>query len=914
MKRLLVAAFVMSAALSGYAQEDPDAKKTGSALLGEGHRLETEKPVDLNKAIAKYKKAVDKGPKEVSAQALVRIGYCNEKLEPENVEEALNNYKRVAAEFADVEVWGTRAQEKVALNGVDVFLKRLAAQLRPWRDNRAISPQDENLLKIQQATWEKIQAKDKAAVDGLIWGLTQDDEVVREFSAEKLAEVIDAEGIPKLIAALNHDKPAARAGVSTALQKIYKKFNDGAELDRQASNLTRDSDVSSGSATPRALDSIAKIKPVIEALKKKAAEIRHNIPESLNTPEIQGALEKIIGDENAHPLARMEGAKAAAWIGPVSGGLTEAILKGMQARNRNVRQASCRAAGAVDTSKSDDKHKLVDHLIKVIKYEPSRPAGDENKPPSGNDSDHPDWQNDEVVRQAAAEALEQVALVKSLPALIEALGDNDARVRHSAHRALREITGKDFGYEPDKPLKERQEKQEEWKKWWTDTEGIVVLVERFWYFQSQWKEFTAAKLFDKAFFLKEVESRMWASVDPKADMERANRVVENFQRLKDVFVQDAVDIGPGAVDKLLKFIGGETELEDRERKTPKPNSPTRSFVAESCARIVAQHNVTDAVEKIRNAVTSGDSAAKKAGGALSLGFLPRDKTGGSERQALVQGLGDGDALVREACAIALAKIGEEGNADDLKKTAQDSDEKVQIASLRAISQIKPKNEDVVKVLGEMVADEPDPTLGVPSKKSAIPFVRENAVDALGNIGLPSAIPHLLRSRRDTMRNVREAAQAAVRKVYEGNKDATREEALKVFRDEKRKVDDRRGAALSLGDMNDPAIAKSLALRLRDENPPRLLRDQDPEVRIHICQALGALKAKTATVVGNLLSAMADEDEREPVRNEAYKALKAVSEQDLENGKFNASDPKDKRDGAIRAWQEWFRNAGLKDEA
>lgn len=918
MKRTLLSAMVLAAVLPASAQEDPDLKKSGSALYGEGFRLQTERPIDLNKAIAKYKKAVDKGPKEVSAAALVRMGECYEKLEPENVEEALNSYKRVVSDFGDVADWGQRAKEKVAWNGVDVFLRKMGAQLRAWRDNRAISPV--GLEEIKKATWEKIQPRDKEAVDGLLWGLQQPDQVVRDFAADKLAEVVDADGIAKIVARLADERAIVRTGASTALQKIYKKFNDAADLDRQASNLIRDTEIAVPHVTPKSQDSIARVKPLIEALKKKAAEIRHNIPETLSTPEIQSALEKIISDEkvladeNAAAEARMEAAKAASWIGLISGGLTDAILKGMEAKNRNVRHACARAAGAVDTSKSADKHKLVDHLIKIIMYEPSKPHGDDNKPPSGNDADHPDWANDEVVRQAAAEALEHVALVKSLPALIEALGDNDARVRHSAHRALREITGKDFGYEPDKPLKERQEAQDQWKQWWTQTEGIVVLVERFWYFQSQWKEFTAVKLFDKAFFLKEVESREWASNDPKADMDRATRVVDAFQRLKDVFVQDAVDIGPSAIEKLLVFIGGETELEDRERKAPKANAPTRYFVAEACAKIVVDKNATDAVEKIRNLVTSGDSPAKKAGAALALGFLGKDKAGGSERQALVQGLGDGDPLVREACAIALAKVGEEGNAQDLTKTAQDSDVNVQIASLRAISSIKPKNEDAVKVLGEMVGHEPDPTSGVSPKKSPLPFVRENATDALGNIGLPMAMEFLLRARRDTMRNVREAARLAVQKVYEGNKDAARDEALKVFRDEKRKTDDRRGAALCLGDMGDPGLAKQLALRLRDENPPRFLRDQDPDVRIAICRALSSLKVKTAPVVRSILDAMKDEDEREPVRDAAFEALKILAEQVPPNGDFKASDPKEKREGAVKAWEDWFKGAGLKDEA
>jgi HEAT repeat protein len=929
MKRMLFLGVLALVCQPAYGQEDPDRRKTATALYLDGLRCETEKPVDLQKAIAKYKKAVDKAAeeagkeqneekkkkiREAAAAALVHVGFCNEKLEPENVAEAQTAYGRVASDFGDVEPWAAMAKEKTSLKGVDVYLQRLHAALRPWRDTAARSAADPLYTEKEKAAWEKIQPLQKDAVAGLVWGLGHEDEVIRNFAAEKLAEIVDGPGIEAVIARLNDPNPNMKAGASAAFQKIFRRYNEAADLDRSASDMRAATDIRLDLGTDRAKASMEKLKPRADALQKAAADIRKGIPDKVDTEKIQGELAKLISDENVDPQVRLEAAGALGWIGRVQGGLAEALLKGMDSRNLNVRQACCRAAGAVDITVSADKHKLADKLIAIVVYEPAKPADDANKPPSG---EHPDWANDGVVRQAAAEALEQIALVKSIPALIDALDDNEARVRASAIRALRVITGKDSikpedpSYEPDKPLKERKDAQAPWQQWWTDTGGVAVLVERFWSFQSQWKEFSAVKLFDPPLFIKEIESRQWVAPDPKSEMDRAQLVLKAFQAKKDVFVQDAVDLGPGAVDRLLKHIGGECD-----RGQGKPNAATRCYVAEAVARIIEKHGVTDAVGKVRDLVGGGDSGPKKAGAAMCLGFLPKDKVGAAERDALSKGLGASEVEVKEASGNALARVGEAGQAGDLTKAAQDTDANVQIAALRALSNIHPDNPDTIKALGEMIADESD-TPGGQSKKVVNAVVREYAVDALGNIGNPAAMSSLLRSRRDTMRNVRIATTAAVQKCYK----AKAEECVKildeVLKNEKNKTDDRIGAALCLGDSGDAGLGKKLVLRLTDENPPLVLKDQDPAVRIAICQALGTLKAKRLTVVERLIQAVTDESEREAVRDAAYEALKATVQTELPDASvFKASDPKDKREPAMKWWLEWFgtEKGKLKDEA
>ena len=924
MTRMLVFALMASIVSPVLAQEESerDRKKNAAALFGEGLRAETEKPINLLLAISKYalavKHAKDEKNNDVAAAALVHTGWCNEKLDPANIAGAKAAYEEVASSFADTKPWGEIAKEKASYKGVDVHLKVLHAQLDKWRVTPDRSPLALNDAK--KAVADQILAMKNEAVAGLIWGLGHSDEVVRDFSADCIAQITDEAGITAVIAKLNDQNPLTRAGAAAALQKIYLKFNDSADLIRRAQELERDLATVTLQAKDHPLGEKAdahhkKLADEAAKLRSKAAEIRGGIPENLATADIQGALQKILEDEAAHAQARREAAVACRSIGRISGGLVDALVKAMDSKDHNVREAACRAAGGVDTTISTDKIKLADRLIKSVQDEPAK----------AEDKATADWANDEAVRQASAEALEQIALVKTLPALIKALDDNDTRVRGAAFRALNRITNRDFEYEKDdkglgktyeadKPLPERKKAQEKWEKWWQDTQGVVVLVERFWSFQSQWSQGSAVRLFSPDVLLRDLESRKWSSTDPKIDESRVKREIEEFQRKKDVFVQDAVDIGVPALDQLIKFIGGQTERE------PKANSATRTFVAEAMARIIEKNNATDAVGKLREAAGETDPA-RAAGGCTALGFLPKAMAGAGERDALTsKGLGNAAAEVKEAAANALGKVGDDSSASDLTRAAGDANQDVQVAALRALANIHPKNADTVKALGDMVGDEPA-EIGGPSKKVLLGAkadqVREWATAALGEIGDPAATLALLRARRDTARNVREAATVAIQKVYKADGKAMISAALAIYQSEKNKTDDRIGAVLLLGDTGEAAVGREVSARLIDANPPRVLRDSDSGVRIKIAEALGNLKAKTKSACETgLLRSMADEYEREAVRDAAFQALSnifAIPADDKEK-QFKASDPKPAREAAIQKWREFLAGQGLKDEA
>ena len=919
MRRMLVFAVMASIVSPALAQEESerDRKKNAAALFSEGLRAETEKPINLLLAISKYalavKHAKDEKNNEVAAASLVHTGWCNEKLDPANIAGAKAAYEEVVNSFADTKPWGEIAKEKASYKGVDVHLKLLHAQLDKWRVTPDRSPLA--MTDTKKAVADQILAGKAEAVPGLIWGLGHPDEVIRDFAADCIAQITDEPGITAVIAKLNDANPLTRAGASAALQKIYLKFNDSADLVRRAQELERDLATVTLQPKDHKLGELAdaqhkKLADEAAKLRSKAAEIRAGIPENLATADIQSALQKILEDESAHAQARREAAVACRSIGRISGGLVDALVKAMDSKDHNVREAACRAAGGVDTSISTDKIKLADRLIKSVQDEPAKAA----------DKSTADWANDEAVRQGSAEALEQIALVKTLPALIKALDDNDSRVRGAAFRALNRITNRDFefekdkSYEPDKPLPERKKAQEKWEKWWQETAGVVVLVERFWAFQSQWSQGSAVRLFDPAHLLKELDSKKWSQADPKIEEGRVKREIEEFQRKKDVFIQDAVDIGVPALDQLIKFIGGQTERE------PKANAATRTFVAEAMARIIEKNNAADAVAKLKDAAGESD-AARAAGGCAAIGFLPKAMVDAGARDALQsKGLGNAAAEVKEAAANALGKVGEEASAADLTRAAGDANQDVQIAALRALANIHPKNQDTIKALSDMVADEPA-EIGAASKKvlqgAKADQVREYATAALGEIADPAAALALLRARRDTARNVREAASGAIQKVYKADGKALIAAALAILQSEKNKTDDRSGAALLLGDTGEAAVGRELAERLIDKNPPRYLRDSDSGVRIKICEALGNLKAKTKSACETgLLKCMADEYEREAVRDAAFQALSsifAIPADDKEK-LFKASDPKPARDAAIQKWKDFLAGQGLKDEA
>ncbi|GEM_PF-6843088 len=1042
--------------------QDADSRKSAQQLFTEGQRFESVNR-DYSKAAEKYKKAAEKtaGDKTLLARALHNLARCCENMEPENISGALEAWNRIVSECGDVEPYAGTARKKVEWQGVDVWLRQYKAALEKWRETRRTTAA---LTDAREAVWTKIQALETKAVPGLLGGLSSDDEVLRAFAADSLAQLTDGDGISKIVEKLKDADPVARGGASLALEKVFDVWSQAKVLDDQAAAMREDFDLAKLGASEKsdvdaeienaeraaqeaqkALDKakadeaaasgpnkevaksrrevadnrLQQAKDHVKVLRNvklaheraadleaRATKVRRNIPKKLNTPAVESALADVIKDETAPPTARLEAAKAAQAIGEISGALAEAIMTGMKSKNRNVRVGCVRAAAAVSTATGEDKHRFVDVLMDIVQYEPEKQwnpptvsaeeekairetvgrlmsvkaeefegvlrdlldklgdkAEDEVRRVAAHSSGKTRerlahvllelkerrWANDGLVRQAAAQALGKIALVKSVPALLEALEDNDTGVRGEANDSLILLTRMNFGFESEPRISDpehklddaakraaqaklRQEAIKRWKEWWATKGGVDIVVERFWTFQQRWSSFDAADLFDKEFFLRKVLSTS-TPVSRKWDEERALRIHQNFQRDKDVLVMDVVDLGESAMDRLFERLDGKSDQEtvfakvgkdNQDRLVAKSRAATRKFVAECIAKSAVK---TGATSTVATRLVGDLGGERGAGAATALGLLGKG-TGDAARGALeTSGLGAGDEATREAAALALRLLGAESSAKGLTDLAVAAAPEVSndaprvrtaIAALRALAALKLKNPETVRALGALVGQESEEA-STASTRASSDLVREFACEALGEFGDAAAAVPLLRARRDTKRNVRDAAAKAIQMIFKGDASIARK-LLEVLRDEKASSLDRMGAALGIGDTGHEPAVHALVARLLDPNPPTLLRDPDPAVRAALCRALAAIKSRTQLAIGKLIEAL--RDPAEEVRQEAYLALREtvgvkVAERhtidvlEISGGNPEPHEFKGWYESAVRArflalWENWFK--------
>ncbi|MDA0947551.1 MAG: HEAT repeat domain-containing protein [Planctomycetota bacterium] len=73
---------------------------------------------------------------------------------------------------------------------------------------------------------------------------------------------------------------------------------------------------------------------------------------------------------------------------------------------------------------------------------------------------------DLFVRMATCRVLMELGARSAVPGLINALGDEQSAVREAAMVALRELTGRNFRFDPVSPQAERAKRQADWRAWW----------------------------------------------------------------------------------------------------------------------------------------------------------------------------------------------------------------------------------------------------------------------------------------------------------------------------------------------------------------------------------------------------------------------------------------------------------------
>jgi HEAT repeat protein len=887
-------------------------------------RLEQEKSrlldrKHLERALDAFRKAAEKaaseGGKPLLAKALLGIGRVCEISIPENVAEAQAAYARIVAECPDQKAAVEEAQGKLRLKGVDVYLDQYARFVENWRDVLRNTPAPLDAKKKELDA--KIRALGKDATDGLLEGLGHKDEVVRAFAAELIAGAADEAGLATLIAKLGDRSADVRAGAGLAIAKIFETWTLARTYDQEAERILADLD-SKDPADPNAQKLIAANRARAEELRKRAETIRGNLPGNLaNKPQIEAELQRLIADESAEPSGRIEAAKAVRALGEISGGLIDAICKGLESKNRSVREACCIAASGVDTTNSEAKLKLVDRLMTIVQYEPEA----DPKPLAERD-----LANDPAVRVSAAISLGAIGMVKAVPALVEALSDGDSNARRTANEALKRITGMDLGYDPDplipsegdhpmapeevakKQIAKRQEGIAKWTAWWNETLGAGVLVDRFWQFQSQWKSGDPSRLFDRDAYLRDLKVRSYTLADPAAQIERAERACDRFHTRKGQIQQDALDLGAPAIDKFMAFLSGAVPADgglspDLQSKS---RAVTRLFVAETIAKLIASAKATDKIAALRDKLGSG-TKDEKAGAALALGFLPKDMLGPEDRDALEKrGLEDADPEVKEAAARSLARVGSPDNGPALARVAAANSntrtgEAAQMAAIRALAALAPKNEEVVRALGELAGGEPD-------KRSPSSSVREAACDALAAIADPAAVKNrwLLRARRDIAKPVRDTATRAILAIAAADPGLA-DVLVTVVTDPQSPSIDRTGAALGLGDLANPKTIPALVYRIVDQNPPQALKDPDSTARAICAEALGNMgdKAQYLLVAEKLIDAL--NDPADLVKTAAFDALRKIAPTPPEKDAFQVKDPDSARAAAVAKLRTWLES-------
>ncbi|MBI4231827.1 HEAT repeat domain-containing protein [Candidatus Peregrinibacteria bacterium] len=837
-------------------KEDP--KLVASSLYIKALKLETE-DMEYPKAIDTYKKIIDIAPdeKEFSAKALYRIGLCYEKMDPEDIESAQKSYQQIMDSYSSEEEMTKKAEEKIKLKGVDVYAAKFKTALREWRDSNT---EDAKLLgENSEGIWNKIKPLDKEAIYGLMSTFNDEDYAVRNFFAQKLSLVADEDAIVALIKHLEDPIANIRAGSAVALQYVLNIARDVARYIDEANQIREGlSTIEQNQAT--------QLLNYADQLEAKAKTVLHNLPLSLATDEIMVSLEKIVTDPQGRREAKISALSAISVARSATDTAEEAIIALLSSDNVELRTAAIDALGGIKSAKALSK------LMELAQYEPEKDTVPHQER---------DWTNEPIVRRTAVTALAGIGKILGVPAIIEALDDNDLRTRVSAYTALRNITDKNLEYRPDDKPEERIKSQGEWQKWWQDTGGVDVLMERFNAFSQKWFDFPPEKLFDYELFMDEVRNRATSFAKPEEIINRAEKAFKYFTAKKDLMASDIVELGSSAAPYLLDRMGGQSDK--------KQNLSLTFFTADVIAKIIGAQQDYGLLEQCKRILRDeSDVATKRLGAAIALGKIPKETAQGDEAEVIAGTILDSkNSALRRVAAETLGILKSPKVSDKLNAAALDSDESVQIAAIIALGKIGDKNDETVKTLEKVIKE----------AKSALP--RQYAARTLGLIATPQAIAPLIMARTDTFLGVRNEAEKSIKILYAQDQSVAKTALDMLANSGETKV--REGSAYALGDMGDKFSAKAMLYRLIDENPPRKIKDNDVRVRKSLAIALGKVGSRSKLVIEGLIKALEDDDKN--VRSAGHESINAIVGGSIPS--FNPIAGEDDRKSAITEIRNWL---------
>jgi len=264
--------------------------------------------------------------------------------------------------------------------------------------------------------------RDSRAVEPLIAVLKKEkDETVRARAAWALGWIEDSRAVEPLIATLKDENPHVRRATVKALGRIGKPA----------------------------------VEPLTVALKDENPDIRKGVAGALGETEDPGVVEPLVAAlKDRTPKVRREAVRA---LGRVGKPAVEPLIVALKDEDLHFRLHAVwalgeikdpRAIGALITALNDKDPNVIGGAgvslggIGKPAVEPLIAALKDEKP---------------RIRWGAAWALQWIKDPRAVEPLIGALEDENSHVRTHAEMALMEITGTDFGDNP-----------EEWRKWWEE--------------------------------------------------------------------------------------------------------------------------------------------------------------------------------------------------------------------------------------------------------------------------------------------------------------------------------------------------------------------------------------------------------------------------------------------------------------
>jgi len=879
-----------------------DEKRWAETLLDDTKKLEEQEesllPEKRNyqKIIDEYDfvitKAKEQSKPSTICEALFRKARCLEKKEPQDVPQAQELYNKIISDYPSETMWVKKAKEKIKLKGIDVYLTKLKAEFEKLDKSHTSNPQA--FIEKENEIWSKISQMGKGAMAGLISGLASEDIRIRTFAANKLPEVADENCIKEINSCLDPSKPVMLAGVFQALRSILNVYIKIDELEKKAEKI----ESSLLGINPENSNS-QKIRDDIllqaKHIREEAESIRHNLPTKEKISAVFALeLETIVNHPALPKEAKIEVINLVTTLSKISkikAQLEDAIFNCISQKDVDIKKSAILCLGEIDSARA------VNILSEIVQYEPEK----DTKP-----SEERDWSNTSEVRVAAAELLGKIGKISAIPPLIKALDDNDVKVRAYAKEALFAITKKDFSYEADAPLEERNAAIEKYKASWDTAQGIDILLSRFITFLQEPRDNPLLTFFDKDYFDLEIEGRIFnVNEEMSAQIHKvADDVYQKFQEQKKKFQDKFLELEDKEklFTNLLKYLGGEgpnVEIVTSDvGKKAEIKSAVRFFVTQILAEILTKlgGEQRENYQKQIIDIATAEERDKKLGAILTFGTLATlspDMITDKEVDTVANGISDSTPELRAGAAYSLGLLGEKAKSkiENLSSCLLDPDANVKVSAIIAINKIRGKSDNAINNLAEIMKNENEKC-----------FTKRCAIRCLGclNEASPAGIRALAYIRTDSLKILQNETTKAIRNIAKASP-KTMELIIELLKDNDPRI--KKGAICLAGDIGgNSSSAKVILYHLVDKKFPREVKDTNPEVREISAWFFGKTKLKTQKITIGLIEAMEKDVER--VRLSAYTSLKTIFSDVPE---FKPDDTESKRDKAIREIKKWFKN-------